>query len=132
MASFNNTVGFPAPETVKSSSAQAANRSKADDFVPREADVLCGRGGTALRHPGNLAYRKMVSTNKERYLTCLKTEKLKISKSIVASVRERNGRFLEKDKASGEWVELSEKKSGESYEYEYLTSIAHLWRKHFL
>ena len=60
-------------------------------------DVICGRGGAALRHPGNLAYRKLVNLNKGLYATCLKTEKLRISKSIVAAIREVKGRFLERE-----------------------------------
>jgi len=52
---------------------------------------------TALKHPGNLAYRKIVGLNKELYATCLKTEKLRISKSIVAAIREIDGRFLERE-----------------------------------
>ena len=63
----------------------------------RDTDVLCGRGGAALRHPGNQTYRRLVNLNKGLYITCLKTEKLKISRSIVAAIREQNGRFLEKD-----------------------------------
>lgn len=60
-------------------------------------DVICGRRGVALKHPGNLAYRKIVSLNKELYATCLKNEKLRISKSIVAAMREAGGRFLERE-----------------------------------
>ncbi|KAL7535868.1 hypothetical protein ACHAXR_006785 [Thalassiosira sp. AJA248-18] len=60
-------------------------------------DIICGRGGLALKHPGNMAYRKIVGLNKELYATCLKTEKLRISKSIVAAIREINGRFLERE-----------------------------------
>mmetsp|Transcript_37757 Transcript_37757/g.90330 ORF Transcript_37757/g.90330 Transcript_37757/m.90330 type:complete len:568 (+) Transcript_37757:384-2087(+) len=60
-------------------------------------DIICGRGGVALKHPGNLAYRKIVGLNKELYATCLKTEKLRISKSIVAAIREIDGRFLERE-----------------------------------
>lgn len=62
-----------------------------------ETDIICGRGGLALKHPGNAAYRKIVGVNKEIYATCLKTEKLRISKSIVAAIREINGRFLERE-----------------------------------
>jgi hypothetical protein len=62
-----------------------------------ENDIICGRGGVALRHPGNLAYRKIVGLNKGLYATCLKAEKLKISKSIVAAIREIDGRFLERE-----------------------------------
>lgn len=59
-------------------------------------DIICGRKGVALKHPGNLAYRKIVGLNKEAYATCLKNEKLRISKSIVAAMREVGGRFIER------------------------------------
>lgn len=65
--------------------------------IVNDNDIICGRGGLALKHPGNMAYRKIVSLNKELYATCLKTEKLRISKSIVAAIREINGRFLERE-----------------------------------
>eukprot|EP00977_Amphora_coffeiformis_P001511 scaffold294_cov221-Amphora_coffeaeformis.AAC.67 len=79
----------------------------------QDSDVLCGRGGAALRHPGNQTYRKLVSLNKGLYITCLKTEKLKISRSIVAAIREKKGRFLEKDAASGTWYDIGDKKAVE-------------------
>ena len=60
-------------------------------------DIICGRKGVALKHPGNLAYRKIVGLNKELYATCLKNEKLRVSKSIVAAMREVGGRFLERE-----------------------------------
>jgi hypothetical protein len=87
----------------------------ADGFIydPRDADVLCGRGGAALRHPGNQTYRRLVSLNKGLYVTCLKTEKLKISRSIVAAIREQNGRFLEKDNDRNAWYDIGEKKAVE-------------------
>ena len=65
--------------------------SMIDVTDPRETDVLCGRGGAALRHPGNQTYRRLVNLNKGLYTTCLKTEKLKISRSIVAAIREQKG-----------------------------------------
>lgn len=80
---------------------------------PRDTDVLCGRGGAALRHPGNQTYRRLVNLNKGLYITCLKTEKLKISRSIVAAIREQNGRFLEKDSKSGQWFDIGDKKAVE-------------------
>ena len=81
---------------------------------PRDSDVLCGRGGAALRHPGNQTYRRLVNLNKGLYITCLKTEKLKISRSIVAAIREQNGRFLEKDpKQQNCWFDIGDKKAVE-------------------
>mmetsp|Transcript_110039 Transcript_110039/g.164687 ORF Transcript_110039/g.164687 Transcript_110039/m.164687 type:complete len:571 (+) Transcript_110039:101-1813(+) len=78
---------------------------------PRESDVLCGRGGAALRHPGNQTYRRLVNLNKGLYITCLKTEKLKISRSIVAAIREQRGRFLERDVKKGTWYDIGDKKA---------------------
>ena len=80
---------------------------------PRDTDVLCGRGGAALRHPGNQTYRRLVNLNKGLYITCLKTEKLKISRSIVAAIREQKGRFLEKDNDSNVWYDIGDKKAVE-------------------
>ena len=64
-------------------------------------DIICGRKGVALKHPGNLAYRKIVGMNKEAYATCLKNEKLRISQSIVAAMREIGGRFIERIDGKG-------------------------------
>jgi hypothetical protein len=80
---------------------------------PADVDVLCGRGGAALKHPGNQTYRRLVNLNKGLYITCLKTEKLKISRSIVAVVREQKGRFLERhrDGNKGTWFDIGDKKA---------------------
>ena len=85
----------------------------ANGFIstPRDSDVLCGRGGAALRHPGNQTYRRLVNLNKGLYITCLKTEKLKISRSIVAAIREQNGRFLEKNATDDKWYDIGDKKA---------------------
>ena len=79
---------------------------------PLESDVLCGRGGAAQRHPGNQHYRNLVSTNKPYYTTCPKPEKLKISRSIVATIRETNGRFLERG-IDGLFYDIGDKKAVE-------------------
>ena len=72
-----------------------------------DSDVICGRGGAALRHPGNKTYRRLVNLNKALYVTCLKTEKLKISRSIVAAIREQKGRFLEQETETT-WCDIGE------------------------
>jgi hypothetical protein len=89
------------------------NVALSDITDPCDSDVLCGRGGAALRHPGNQTYRRLVNLNKGLYITCLKTEKLKISRSIVAAIREQKGRFLEKDSKSNTWYDIGDKKAVE-------------------
>lgn len=96
---------------MSSEAATNGGQNETDITDPRDTDVLCGRGGAALRHPGNQTYRRLVNLNKGLYITCLKTEKLKISRSIVAAIREQNGRFLEKDGAKGSWYDIGDKKA---------------------
>ena len=89
----------------------------AESFIvqPQEIDVLCGRGGDILRHPGNVNYRDLIRKNKTCYSTCEKNEKIKISKSIVAAVRVIGGRFLDRDvknKTRG-WFDIGDKKAVE-------------------
>jgi len=35
-----------------------------------ENDIICGRKGLALKHSGNISYRKIVALNKEGYGKC--------------------------------------------------------------
>lgn len=79
---------------------------------PLPPDVLCGRGGAAQRHAGNLHYRTLVNSNKSYYCTCPKPEKLRISRSIVATVRRSNGRFLERA-LDGLYYDIGDKKAVE-------------------
>mmetsp|Transcript_7188 Transcript_7188/g.10906 ORF Transcript_7188/g.10906 Transcript_7188/m.10906 type:complete len:308 (+) Transcript_7188:293-1216(+) len=78
---------------------------------PGEMDVLLGRGGAALRHPGNQNFRHLVLSNKALYITSFKAEKLKISRSIVKAIREQKGRFLERGTESDVWFEVSDKRA---------------------
>jgi len=59
-------------------------------------DIIGGRGSVPLRHPGNISYRKIVNSNKQAYIKSMKNDKLRLSKSIVAAIRETGGRFLER------------------------------------
>jgi hypothetical protein len=51
-----------------------------------------------------------VNLNKGLYTTSLKTEKTKISRLIVASIREQRGRFLEKNK-DFTWYDIGDKRA---------------------
>ena len=64
------------PETVDSSSGGSSDddaREYANIERTRKNDVLCGRGVTTNRHPGNEKFRALVHANKVRimpYCTC--------------------------------------------------------------
>ena len=74
---------------------------------PNPHDVLCGRGGLINKHPGNVAYRRVVESNKKTYHSCKKTYKNLLAISIVEAVARQNppGRFLARD-SSGLWLNI--------------------------
>jgi len=79
---------------------------------PNEHDVLCGRGGATLRHPGNKKYRSLISSIKPTYLISRKEEKTAFSRSIVAAIRNKKGRFLERAKDQT-WYDIGDAKATE-------------------
>lgn len=82
---------------------------------PHHNDVLCGRGVTTNRHPGNESFRSLVGLNKELYVSVTKLAKMDISRSIVQAVRllDPPGRFLDKDPATLLWHDIGHKKAVE-------------------
>lgn len=76
-----------------------------------QQDVLCGRGGMSNHHPGNEWYRRLIRSNRPLYRACPKHTKLLVAKAIVQAVEQQNGRFLERDKASGDWYTISYKRA---------------------
>ena len=76
-------------------------------------DVLFGRGKCIQKHPANVNLRMLVDAHKERYLAARRFEKLEISKSIVAKIKQGGddnnpGRFLRQDPSTGHWVEVTD------------------------
>ena len=60
-------------------------------------DVLCGRGGGANRHSGNILFHQLVKKNQSAYLQAQKANKKLVAKSIVDEIRRLGGRFLKHD-----------------------------------
>lgn len=73
-----------------------------------DADVLSGRGGGTNVHPGNRNFRDLINLHRRAYLKARKNDKPAISRAIVRSIRENNGRFLKKDEKSGLWFEIGD------------------------
>jgi hypothetical protein len=97
--------------------ADDADDSTAAAVVPPSAegikfysrnDVICGRGGVTNVHPGNRRFRDLVNGNRLAYLKARKNDRPAISRSIVRTIREMNGRFLKKDDRRGVWVEIGD------------------------
>ena len=80
---------------------------------PTDLDVINGRGQGIQRHPGNMKYRTLVYLNKGLYAKCPRPDKSKISKGIVAAIRQVGGRFLEFDEAPGVYNDIGDRKAYE-------------------
>lgn len=74
---------------------------------PNEMDVLCSKGKSVLKNPGNILFRERIEASTPTYAgSTNKQEKMKITKDIVSYMQIKHGsRFLKK-KGTG-WVEIN-------------------------
>ena len=66
------------------------------------------RGGGTNVHPGNRNFRDLINLHRRAYLKARKNDKPAISRAIVRTIREANGKFLKKDEKSGLWFEIGD------------------------
>jgi len=78
---------------------------------PKDADVLCGRGGKVNKHPGNIVYRKVVDYNKSHYQSVHKKHRILVSKSIVQAILNHGGRFMGQKGDKNEWIPINFKRA---------------------
>jgi hypothetical protein len=84
-----------------------------NSIIPHNHDIICGRGGKANSHIGNLNYRELVERTKPLYLSTQRRYRRFISLSIVKAIASQNppGRFLRRIDRSKKWISLSEKEA---------------------
>jgi len=77
--------------------------------APRDYDIIKGRGNGANMHPGNISFRKLVSSHKDAYYVSSNDEKKKIVHHIIRLVQTGNPhrRFLCED--TGVWRLMDQK-----------------------
>ena len=86
-----------------------------DIELPRENDVLFGRGGGTNHHPGNRRWRQLVEDRKHEYARQSRLEKPMVSQTIIDRWRAQvpAGRFLKKNSTTGFWNDVGDKKARE-------------------
>ena len=86
-------------------------------YTPKEQDILSGRGAGVNLHPGNVFFRKLIQSNKKRYVQADPGEKKRIIRRIVEAT-EAKGRFLKQDPKTELWTRISteeaRKKTGQA------------------
>ena len=73
-----------------------------------DLDVISGRGSGIQNHIGNINYRAIVSSRRREYTSVKKFQKIRISKEIVATIRDGGGRFLELDKCTQLYYDIGD------------------------
>jgi hypothetical protein len=75
---------------------------------PHATDIVCGRGGSSSRHPGNIHLRELIAANKARYSSLTKKQKMMLARQIVDLIHGANppGRFLARDTQTGYWCDI--------------------------
>jgi len=78
------------------------------NFVPRDTDVIVGKGINCYNHAGNKMLRRLVAANLIVYAeTSWKKEKSKILSNIVDHIRVK-GSFIKKDRARGQYFDADD------------------------
>lgn len=80
---------------------------------PLSTDVLMGRGWHQQEHPGNLELVRIVEEHRQEYKAARKLNKTKLNWTIVETVKESGGRFLQRSQPSDScggigWIEASD------------------------
>jgi len=95
-----------ASSSARSSPVHSSSPVANSTTQPTPTDVICGRGGKANSHPGNVSFRAEAQKLRSWYESSSKSEKFTISSLLVDFVREKGGRFLKRDSDSpGNWLE---------------------------
>lgn len=76
-----------------------------------EHDVVCEKGrGDHERWPGNKLYRHLINVNKESYNDLAPIERSNIIGSIINTIQEKDGWFVNHSDQTGKWARLTEEK----------------------
>jgi hypothetical protein len=86
---------------------KSSTENTTENVKPRETDVLFGRGGATLRHPGNQTYRYLVNLNRKLYEASPVSIKRLVSWSIITAIRHQGGRLLKIDD-NGTWFYMGD------------------------
>ena len=89
---------------------------------PSASDICLGRGKCNWCHPGNIAFRSLISRSVHVYRRAPnKTSKSNIVDGIVYSLKNKDVRFLEKGE-DGKWYEIGKNRAR--------TKVSHSLRDH--
>mmetsp|Transcript_7264 Transcript_7264/g.21056 ORF Transcript_7264/g.21056 Transcript_7264/m.21056 type:complete len:282 (+) Transcript_7264:137-982(+) len=75
-------------------------------------DVIFGKGAHGNHHFGNKRWKEMVRERLERYQLCVGNKaKTRVCQEIIREWRSKGGRFLEKNKQTGKWDDIGDRRA---------------------
>lgn len=77
-------------------------------YCPVDNDVLLGRGKPFQEWPGNVQLSAIIDMHTKRHDEADRALKTAISRDVVQIIKDLNGRFLQLDKATQDWEEVSD------------------------
>lgn len=76
-------------------------------------DILCGRGMPFQSYPGNIAMHDVVNQHKDEYISCRRSDKPRVIKTIIRQLKNTGARFLKpygefQSNDSDRWTKVDE------------------------
>lgn len=99
----------PESDSTKGKSVTINGNDRSMDL--NDHDVVCEKGrGDHERWPGNKLYRHLINVNKETYNDLAPIERSNIIGTIINTIQEKDGWFVNHSEPNGKWVRLTEEK----------------------
>ena len=109
-----------ARRTVKETALQSGRTFEGID-LPRNGDVLLGRGKSIQDHGGNVELRSLIADYMPEYRNAAKKEKTSVAWKVMMLAKKRGMRFL-KRQPDGWWMEIADETAREKISMTYRTS----------
>jgi hypothetical protein len=77
-------------------------------YCPSDNDVLLGRGKPFQEWPGNIHLSTIINRHRKPHDESDRAQKTAISRDVVQIIKGLNGRFLQLDKETEDWEEVSD------------------------
>ena len=102
---INTTAKVKATKSLK----RKSSTRRSTDLVPKDMDVVCGRGCASVNRPGNKRFTAIVQTGLEEYEKALtRVDKTMVVAKVLDEVLQNGARFLKKAKGKGDgFVEMT-------------------------
>lgn len=113
----SSIMGSPSRATVNENGSDVDPSYPMTDIeYPGQNDCMFGRGGGTSNHIGNINFRLLVETFKEKYAAANKADKPKVTDEVVSQWRARKppGRFLtrtEPEESMSTWFDVGDKRA---------------------